>query len=96
MSGNPKLVLIEWMDSFGCSSQWQQIEDCKPQALRCKSVGWLIYDGDDCKLVVPHISDPEHESARMQGCGDMTIPTKAVISIQELQAHDAGLQSVAG
>ncbi len=78
------LVLIEWMDSFGCSSNWQQIGECSPSPLRCRSVGWLLYDGKDCKVIVPHMADP-HESVAMQGCGDMTIPTRAIVRMAMLK-----------
>ena len=79
-----RLVLIDWQDSFGCSSSWQEIEECKPQVMTCQSVGWLIYDGDDCKVVVPHLSTQQPE-IQPQGCGDMTIPARAIIRIVELE-----------
>jgi hypothetical protein len=79
-----KLVVIEWLDSFGCSSTWTSLSDCKPQPLRCKSVGWLLHDGDDCKVLVPHIAQENGNIEQAQGCGDMTIPTAAILSIREL------------
>jgi hypothetical protein len=78
------LVLVEWEDSFGCSSSWESLEGVQPAVLICRSVGWLIYDGDDCKVVVPHLTQL-HNSAKRQGCGDMTIPTRAIISIKPLR-----------
>ncbi len=74
-----RLVMIEWQDSFGCSATWQPIDSPKPKPLLCRSVGWLSFDGPDCKLVIPHISD-----AQDQGCGDMTIPTASIVSIVDL------------
>lgn len=79
-----RLVLVEWLDSYGCSSDWQAIESCNPKLLSCRSVGWLAYDGDDCKVIIPHISEPLPE-ATSQGCGDMTIPSKAVVRMVDLQ-----------
>lgn len=79
-----RLVLVEWMDSYGCSSEWQPIAGCNPKALRCQSVGWLLHDGDDCKVIVPHLSDAEHSQAEQQGCGDMTIPTQAILKISDI------------
>ena len=79
-----KLVLIEWEDSLGCSTKWQTLElSGKPKPLICQSVGWLLYDGKDCKVVVPHITK-DHASAARQGCGDMTIPTKCITKIKVL------------
>jgi hypothetical protein len=46
----------------------------------CRPVGWLLYDGDDYKVVVPHISDKTHPTIGRQGCDDMTIPTRALSS----------------
>lgn len=79
-----RLVLVEWLGSFGCSSSWQEIGNFAAEPLVCISVGWLAHDGDDCKVVVPHLAD-ETVSVKRQGCGDMTIPTKAIIAIKELQ-----------
>lgn len=51
--------------------------------LLCRSAGWLLYDGDDCKVVVPHITE-EQDGIERQGCGDMTIPTCAILRILDL------------
>lgn len=80
-----KLVLIRWEDTYGCSAQWEKIEQpLKPKILLCESVGWLAYDGEDCKVVIPHMTDRQHDVAAHQGCGDMTIPTRAVREIVPL------------
>lgn len=78
-----RLVLIDWLDSYGCSSQWQPLDDCHAKPLRCRSVGWLLYDGDDCKVIVPHLVK-DHDHVPPQGCGDMTIPATAILHIAEL------------
>jgi len=78
-----RLVLIQWLDSYGCSSDWQDLDACYAKALICRSVGWLLHDGDDCKVIVPHITNPNNGVSR-QGCGDMTIPTKAILQIDDL------------
>jgi len=84
------LVLVEWSDSFGCGSRWGDIdlphESTGVQV--CRSAGWLAYDGDDYKLVIPHISLIKDEDEPDQGCGDMAIPSAAVISITRLQQGD--------
>jgi hypothetical protein len=86
-----RLVLIEWLDSFGCSSNWTEIDKSEPpKPLVCRSVGWLLHDGKDCKVVIPHISDVEHKNAAHQGCGDMTIPTKSIVRISSLVPTSSG------
>jgi hypothetical protein len=57
----------------------------KPSLVVVQSVGWLVYDGDDCKMIVPHLSEAQHSDAKQQGCGDMTIPASSVRKIVGLQ-----------
>jgi hypothetical protein len=83
-----RLVLVEWLDSFGCSATWEQLDGCSPHLLTCRSVGWLIHDGDDCKVIVPHVSQP-NEGCGQQGCGDMTIPTRAIVRMADLSESSA-------
>lgn len=73
-----RLVLIEWVDSFGCSSSWEDLnEDYQPKPIICRSVGWLFRDESDCKVIVPHVA-PLPDGDLQQGCGDMTIPTQSI------------------
>jgi hypothetical protein len=79
------LVLVEWLDSFGCSSTWQPLAvDDAIAPLVCRSVGWLVHDGAACKVLVPHIAGTAQPFSPNQGCGDMTIPTCAVLRIVDL------------
>ena len=80
-----RLVLVHWVDLYGCSSEWQQLEGSSHDLMRCQSVGWLLHDAEDCKVIVPHLSDPSLPNIPQQVCGDMTIPTKAILNITELQ-----------
>ena len=82
-----KLLLIEWEDSQGVSANWEYLGNCKPFVLVCKSVGWLIHDDERCKVIVPHLTAPDR--GKQQGCGDMTIPTAAVLRMVELKAPKA-------
>jgi hypothetical protein len=53
--------------------------------LVCRSVGWLLHDTDECKVIVPHLVQPPRDSRiAEQGRGDMTIPTPAVVRLLEL------------
>ena len=81
-----KLVLIEWEDAHQ-GRGWQSFEQIEQAAepLYCKSVGWLVAERDDCKVIVPHISG-EKNGVVLSGCGDLTIPSKAIVRYTELQA----------
>lgn len=79
------LVLIEWRDSFGCSTNWTEVGDLSPKALICRSVGWILYKDDDCHVIAPHLSDRNHDHTPQQACGDMTIPTQAIVRVTELK-----------
>ncbi len=81
-----KLVYIRWVDSFGVGSVWEELNDIKDEAHCCYSVGWLVGDGDNVKVLVPHIS-PKNESlgCNLTGCGDMAIPVSAIVEIKYLE-----------
>lgn len=74
-----KLVYIEWVDSHMVHGWTRDPPETHLQV--CKSVGWLLHDGDKTKVVCPHITvdkDPEM-------CGLMTIPTCSVVKIEILR-----------
>lgn len=73
-----KLAKVCWIDSRGASSNWRHFEDIHQDGIcRCWSVGWVIKETDEYVQICPHIGhDPE------QGCGEMTIPKVAVVSME--------------
>lgn len=79
------LVFIEWLDSHGSVEGWQVIDDMKPEPLICESVGWLLYDGEECKKVLPHKAGYRNKDIVHQGRGELTIPTKAILKIKKLK-----------
>ena len=70
-----RLVLIEWLDSER-RNDWEPLDEIATAVRRCRSVGRLASDTDDCKVIVPHL-----DADGSQGCGGMTIPTVAVLRI---------------
>lgn len=81
----PELFFIEWEDSYGCSSTWQEIDpDGEDQTMLCHSVGWIIRKTKKLVVIVPHLSQNENISKK-QGCGDMTIPTACIRQIKKLR-----------
>lgn len=80
------LVYIKWVDSYGTSSSWKEIcDDIPDERHYCSSVGWLVKDGLNVKVIVPHLS-PENDiiDAVVQGCGEMAIPCVAIIEQKTL------------
>jgi hypothetical protein len=78
MTKKPAPFFIEWEDSYGCSSDWQEIHpEGEPQLMICHSFGWVIRQNKKCVVIVPHLSQNIH-AAPQQGCGDMTIPRASI------------------
>jgi hypothetical protein len=74
---------VEWQDSHG-GHGWQEIgARAEDRALVCRSVGWLALDGEEAKVLVPHLSEQD-PGAPLQGSGIMTIPTRAVLRVTPL------------
>jgi hypothetical protein len=88
MGDTRRLVLVERIDFLRRVVQaGGEIEDCAPGVMTCRSVGWLLHDAADCKAIVPHIAGPEPDvDIAEQGCGDITIPTAAILSIVDSEA----------
>ena len=83
MTGCP-LVFIEWVDSAQPISSWKHLSDFETHtAVKCASVGWLIYDGDDTKAVAPNMGGLENEN-NVQVSGVIRIPTRCVIKVSYL------------
>jgi hypothetical protein len=82
-----RLVLIEWLDSYGGTTGWKALDDVTPDVLTVCSVGWLLHDTEMVKVIVPHMVQPGADTRiAAQGRGDMTIPCAAIISLREIAA----------
>lgn len=80
-----KLVLIEWLDAHA-GRGWQMMDRIERAAepLYCRSVGWLVSEAGDCKIIVPHIAGEKNGEAVPQGSGDLTIPNRSIVKIRVL------------
>ncbi len=88
-----RLVLVEWEDSHG-DGVWHTLTGAvEDRALLCRSVGWLLLDGEHAVVVAPHMNEAE-EGVPLQGCGIMTIPRRAVLRVVELTQHGDPAASV--
>jgi hypothetical protein len=82
-----KLVLIEWLDSHSGRGGWTDRNQFSGVAtpLYCRSVGWLMENRKDCKVIVPHLAGEKNSGIVIQGCGDLTIPTAAITKVTVLR-----------
>lgn len=70
-----KLVLIEWVDSHQPLSSWVHLDSLPDKKLiECASVGWLVYDGDEVKMLAPNMGDMKTEG-NVQAAGIIRIST---------------------
>lgn len=95
MSGDCRLVIIRWQDSRQPCGQWRYLAALPEQkAVEVASVGWLVKDTADVKVLAQNIGDLAHPE-NAQASGIMTIPTRCVLSIETL-TEDAGPTFSAG
>lgn len=82
-----KLVLVEWLDSHS-GRGWQDFDRLERVAepLYCRSVGWVIRENKNCKVLVPHIAGEKNGETTLQGCGDLTIPTASIVKTTILRS----------
>jgi hypothetical protein len=81
------LVLIEWEDSRQPTGAWSRLSGFKPADIcRCASVGWLIYDGRDRKVLAPNMGDigDEHNA---QMSGTINIPASCITRIKAVREY---------
>lgn len=75
-----KLVMIEWSDASRLSDSWMDLASIPDAYLhKCVSVGFVISENEDGKIVVPTIADMEHPE-NGHTYGGMLIPSRAIIS----------------
>ena len=79
------LVLIEWVDSGQPIPGWQWLSELeKRRAHKCVSVGFLVQDDEQTKVLAPNLGASNGVDDWVQGWGLFTIPTAAVTKIERL------------
>ncbi len=85
MSISCPLVIIRWQDSRQPCGKWRYLSSLPDQkAVEVASVGWLVTDNDDVKVLAQNVGDLAHPE-NAQASGIMTIPTRCVLSIEKLE-----------
>ena len=74
------LVLVEWIDASRLSNGWMDLADIPDAYMhRCVTVGFVVSENKDGKILVPTIGDIEHPG-NTHTYGGMLIPRKAIVS----------------
>jgi hypothetical protein len=79
------LVLIRWVDSTLGFQGWKWIEDEPKEISIMVSVGFLIYEDKDVKILCPHIKGDFRTAENILATGDIKIPVSAIRKIKVLQ-----------
>jgi hypothetical protein len=84
-SKNCDLVLIEWEDSRQPTSEWVRLAGFKSAGIcKCASVGFLIHDGVNKKVLASNMADIE-DKHNIQASGIIHIPSKCVTRITRVE-----------
>ncbi len=73
-----KPIYIEWLDSFGCTGKWEDIEDYKSQPLICKTIGFIVFEDNKVISIASNIAE-ETELTFNQANGIMSIPKVSIV-----------------
>jgi hypothetical protein len=96
MRNDCPLVIIRWQDSAQPLPSWQYLSALPTtRAVECATVGWLLKDDDDVKVICQSIGNLDNPN-NAQASGIMTIPARCVISIEKLTEEELLTSSVAG
>lgn len=81
----PELVLIEWVDSGQPIPGWQWLSELEPRrAHKCVSVGFLVQDDAQTKVLAPNLGASNGDDDWDQASGLFTIPTSAITKLERL------------
>ena len=80
-----KLVMVEWVDASRLSNGWMNLDAVPdPYLHRCVTVGFLIAENEQGKILVPTVTNLEYDDNK-QTYGGMMIPASAVIRQRRLR-----------
>ena len=83
-AGELPLVLIEWEDSVQPVRVWQHLDELGAHGImRCQSIGFLVYDGNDVKVLAPNVAELDTDDA--QASGIIRIPARCVTRVRSLR-----------
>jgi hypothetical protein len=71
-----KIEIVEWIDSFGCTSTWSEIKPIST-ILICQTVGFVISENEDVISIANSVAE-ETDNTVEQANGIMTIPKACI------------------
>lgn len=78
------LVIIEWEDSRRPDGAWKHLSSSHVwDSVKCVSVGWLVVDDKEKKVLAPNMGDID-DASNMQMSGEIVIPTSCVLRVSRL------------
>jgi hypothetical protein len=96
MLKRPPLVSIEWVDSGQPIPGWQWLEGMdRRRPHKCISVGFLVQDDEDAKVLAPNLGSSGGGSEWDQASGLITIPTAAVTGLEPLTSSETSRRDAA-
>jgi hypothetical protein len=97
MAGSPQLVVIEWVDSGQPIPGWQWLSEIDPRrAHKCVSVGFLIQDDEQTKVLAPNLGSSNGDEDWDQASGLITIPTVAITKLERLTSASGQASKMPG
>jgi hypothetical protein len=93
----PELVRIEWVDSGQPIPGWQWLSELDGRrAHRCVSVGFLVQDDEQTKVIAPNLGSSNGDNEWDQVSGLFTIPTVAITKIERLTSASSASMTACG
>jgi hypothetical protein len=83
------LVLVEWLDARQPEPGWVRLANLvvSDGPVKCVSVGWLLYDGPDKKMLAPNMADVEDEQ-NIHASGIVHIPSACITRVVRVEEKD--------
>ena len=82
MTTELRRVYVKWIDSYGCTARWEELDRDYP-LLVIESIGFVILNNDDVIAIANSVSQ-ETSKTPAQANGIMTIPKLSIIELNYL------------
>jgi len=83
MKSKIKLVKIDWIDSRSPTNRWEHLSELEANICHCSSVGYLIKDTDELKVIAANLADID-DTESLQASAVKAIPSCCVTRIVDL------------